>query len=231
MFKQTTIALLAGTLGFTAVHAQDDAAETSMSEMEKVSYAMGMDLGGMLAQQDLGIDADTFSKGMKDAMAGEPAMSREEARTVLQTFEAEMRSKAEARMEEAAEANVSEGATFLTENAERDEVIVTESGLQYEIIEEGEGDPPTAESTVTVHYTGSLLDGTVFDSSVERGEPATFQLNRVIPGWTEGLQLMAPGASYKFYIPSDLAYGDRGAPPRIGPGATLVFDVELLEVQ
>lgn len=207
------------------------AQDEEMGEMDKVSYAMGMDLGGMLSQQDLGIDADKFSEGMKDAMSGETKLTREEAREALRQFEQEMRAKAEERMKEQAVGNISEGADFLEANAAKEGVMTTDTGLQYTVVEEGEGDSPAATDTVTVHYTGALIDGTVFDSSVERGEPATFKLNQVIPGWTEGLQLMTPGAKYKFFIPSNLAYGDRGAPPRIGPGAALVFDVELIEVQ
>ena len=200
-------------------------------DMDKVSYAMGMDLGSMLKQQDLGITAEQFSLGMKDAMAGTPTMNREEARSILQAFETKMRSKAEVRMNEVGGENLVEGAAFLEANKAKDGVQVTDSGLQYTITEAGEGDSPSATSEVTVHYTGKLLDGSVFDSSVERGEPATFVLNRVIPGWTEGLQLMKPGSKYTFYIPAELAYGDRGAPPRIGPNSTLIFDVELISVQ
>jgi len=202
----------------------------SAVDMNKVSYAMGMDLGSMLKQQDLGISPDQFSKGMKDAMGGTAEMDRTEARDVLQAFEAQMRAKASAQMEAVGGDNEAEGAAFLEANKAKDGVQVTDTGLQYTVTEEGEGDSPAASSEVTVHYTGKLLDGTVFDSSVERGQPATFVLNRVIPGWTEGLQLMKPGGKYTFYIPAGLAYGDRGAPPRIGPNATLIFDVELISI-
>jgi FKBP-type peptidyl-prolyl cis-trans isomerase len=202
----------------------------SKVDMEKVSYAMGMDLGTMLKQQELGISADEFSKGMKEAMAGTATLERDEARVILQAFEQDMRAKAEAKQNEAGANNIAEGAAFLEANKAKEGVQVTETGLQYIVEKEGEGDAPAATSEVTVHYTGKLLDGSVFDSSVERGQPATFTLNRVIPGWTEGLQLMKPGAKYTFYIPSDLAYGDRGAPPRIAPNATLIFDVELISI-
>lgn len=238
MLKYATLMMtgLALSLPVFAEDAPETAPETATeaataNPMDQVSYAMGMDLGSMLDQQDLGISADKFYEGMKDAMAGSPKMSPEEAREVLQAFETEIREKSMAKMEEAAENNIEEAAAFLAANAKKEGITVTESGLQYEVIQEGEGDSPSAGSTVTVHYTGKLLDDSVFDSSVERGEPATFPLNRVIPGWTEGLQLMSPGAKYRFYIPADLAYGERGAPPRIGPNAALIFDVELLEIQ
>jgi FKBP-type peptidyl-prolyl cis-trans isomerase len=217
----------AAALSLLSASAQD---EESTIDMQKVSYAMGMDLGSMLKQQDIGISADEFSKGMKEAMAGTATMEREEARTVLQSFEQQMRAKAEAKQKEAGSTNAAEGGAFLEANKAKDGINVTESGLQYSVEKEGEGDTPSPTSEVTVHYTGKLLDGTVFDSSVERGQPATFTLNRVIPGWTEGLQLMKPGAKYTFYIPSELAYGDRGAPPRIAPNATLIFDVELISI-
>ena len=129
-----------------------------------------------------------------------------------------------------AESNKKAGAEFLAENAKKEGVKVTASGLQYRVITEGSGNKPVASSKVKVHYTGKLLDGTVFDSSVQRGEPIDFALNQVIPGWTEGVQLMTPGSKYEFYIPSDLAYGDRGAGNAIPPGAALIFEVELLAV-
>lgn len=130
-----------------------------------------------------------------------------------------------------AERNLEKGKEFLAENGKRPEVTTTESGLQYEVLTQGDGPKPTADQTVTVHYVGKLLDGTVFDSSVDRGEPATFGLRQVIPGWTEGVQLMSRGSKYRFYIPSSLAYGERGAGRDIGPNETLIFDVELLDFQ
>jgi FKBP-type peptidyl-prolyl cis-trans isomerase FklB len=144
-------------------------------------------------------------------------------------YQAEMQEKAAGQQSELAQKNLEAGQTFLAENAEREGVETTESGLQYEILEEGEGESPTAEDQVKVHYTGELISGEVFDSSRERGEPVTFGLNQVIPGWTEGLQLMKEGGRAKLYIPADLAYGP-GGNQRIGPNETLVFDVELLDV-
>jgi FKBP-type peptidyl-prolyl cis-trans isomerase FklB len=142
-----------------------------------------------------------------------------------------MMEKQMAHREKAAEENLREGQAFLSENAQKDGVKTTESGLQYEVIEKGSGKTPTPESTVTVHYRGTLIDGTEFDSSLRRGEPATFPVNGVIAGWTEALQLMSEGAKYKLYIPADLAYGERGAGQAIGPNETLIFDVELLSVE
>lgn len=224
-----TIAALGTAAAFSLLSVSAEEAQPEV-DMQKVSYAMGMDLGNMLKQQDLGVSADEFSKGMKEAMDGNAAMTPEEARKVLQTFEQKMRAKAEAERDKAANVNSEEGKAFLEANKEKEGIKVTESGLQYKVNSQGKGDSPSATSEVTVHYTGKLLDGSVFDSSVERGQPATFPLNGVIPGWTEGLQLMKPGAKYTFFIPSELAYGTRGAPPRIAPNATLIFEVELISV-
>ena len=156
-------------------------------------------------------------------------MSREEIQQALMTYQQQLQEEQGKQMEELAQKNLNAGEAFLAENAEREGVETTESGLQYEVLEQGDGEKPTATDTVQVHYTGELLSGEVFDSSRERGEPVTFALNQVIPGWTEGLQLMSEGARYKLYIPSDLAYGP-GGNRAIGPNETLVFDVELLEI-
>lgn len=201
--------------------AQDD---TLATDEAKVSYALGMMVGERVLKQYENLDYDTLIEAMKAQHAGdETLMTMEEAQNALQA-------QAEAAASEAAMAAKEAGDAFLAENAARDGVSVTDSGLQYEVIEEAEGDKPTLESTVSVHYVGTLMDGTEFDSSVARGEPAQFPLNGVIPGWTEGLQLMNVGSKYRFVIPSDLAYGDRGAGQSIGPGETLVFEVELLEI-
>ena len=152
-----------------------------------------------------------------------------EIQTLTLAMEAASREKQKAISEAKAETNIAEGEKFLAENAEREGVTVTDSGLQYEVMSEGDGASPTAEDTVTVHYKGTLLDGTEFDSSYSRGEPATFPLSRVIPGWTEGVQLMKVGSKFKFFIPSELAYGERST-GKITPNSTLVFEVELLDV-
>ncbi|MBD5294804.1 MAG: FKBP-type peptidyl-prolyl cis-trans isomerase [Bacteroides sp.] len=193
--------------------------------MDKLSYAwglaMGMQLKGMGVKE---IQYDSFKDGVKVAFdGGTPEMSAEEAQKLINDYLEDLQKKA-------AEAAQGEAKAFLDENAKKEGVKVTASGLQYKVLKEGEGAQPTAEDDVTVHYTGKLLNGTVFDSSINRGEPATFPLNRVIPGWTEGVQLMKEGAKYEFYIPSDLAYGPQGIPNVIPPHSTLVFEVELIKV-
>ncbi|MDE5902118.1 MAG: FKBP-type peptidyl-prolyl cis-trans isomerase [Muribaculaceae bacterium] len=193
--------------------------------MDKLSYAwglaMGMQLKGMGVED---LQFDSFKDGVKVSFdGGTPEVSPEEAQKLINDYLEDLQNKATAAAQ--AEAKV-----FLDENAAKEGVKVTASGLQYKVLKEGEGARPGAEDEVTVHYTGKLLNGTVFDSSVNRGEPATFPLNRVIPGWTEGVQLMNEGAKYEFFIPSDLAYGPQGIPNVIPPHSTLIFEVELIKV-
>jgi len=157
-------------------------------------------------------------------------MTYDEAKAVIQSFFTQLQEKNEAEAAQMGEVNRIAGEDFLKKNAERAEVKITSTGLQYEIIEEGDGDSPKASDKVTVHYEGRLIDGTVFDSSIERGEPATFPVGQVIPGWVEALQLMKVGAKWRLFIPSRLAYGPQGAGGVIGPNATLIFDVELLAI-
>ena len=193
--------------------------------MDKISYAWGVLMGKQLKAMGVkDFDADSFRDGVKAAFeGGELAVPEEECQKMINEYLMDLQQKAEVVAKEA-------GAKFLAENKLRDGVKETPSGLQYVVEKEGEGKQPTATDEVTVHYTGRLLDGTVFDSSVNRGEPATFPLNRVIPGWTEGVQLMKEGAKYTFFIPSDLAYGAQGVPNAIPPHSTLIFDVELIKV-
>ncbi|MDE6009867.1 MAG: FKBP-type peptidyl-prolyl cis-trans isomerase [Muribaculaceae bacterium] len=193
--------------------------------MDKLSYAWGMAMGMQLKAMGVKeLQYDSFKDGVKVAFdGGTPEMSAEEAQQLINEYLEDMQKKA-------TEAAQAEAKVFLDENATKEGVKVTASGLQYKVLKEGEGAQPTAEDEVTVHYTGKLLNGTVFDSSVNRGEPATFPLNRVIPGWTEGVQLMKEGAKYEFYIPSDLAYGPQGIPNVIPPHSTLIFEVELIKV-
>ena len=201
------------------------------SQKSRISYTIGSNIGRDFVNQEMDIDADVLLVGLQDAMAQkEPRMTEDEMAAEVQSFQQEMQAKAEATMKALAEKNLEEGKAFLAENATKEGVVVTESGLQYKIIEAGTGDAPTETDTVTVHYKGTLIDGTQFDSSYDRGQPATFPVGGVIPGWTEALQLMKPGAKFQIYIPADLAYGERGAGQDIGPNATLIFDVELIEV-
>jgi len=206
-------------------------AQALETDAQKLGYMYGMQIGNSLMQQSAELDLDAMFAAIRAVYNGEKTlMTTEEATTIRQAFMQQQREQAEAERLSQLEANKAEGEAFLAENAKRDEVTVTESGLQYEVIEPGSGPKPTASDTVTVHYRGKLLDGREFDSSYNRGEPTSFPLNQVIAGWTEGVQLMSPGATYKFYIPAELAYGERGAGQMIGPNSTLIFDVELLEI-
>ena len=199
---------------------------------QKVSYGMGLVLGERMRNDLPDLQMDQFLQGIQHGHAADETanrMTREEIQQALMAYQQELQDEQRAQMEELAQKNKDAGETFLAENGAREGVQTTESGLQYEVIEEGTGDKPAAEDQVRVHYTGELISGEVFDSSRERGEPVTFGLNQVIPGWTEGLQLMTEGSRYKLYIPSDLAYGP-GGNRGIGPNETLIFDVELLAV-
>ena len=199
------------------------------TEMEQVSYIIATNMARSLKSQGLDtIDAEAVAKAFKDVFEGnESAISEEESNTILQAFSEKMIAK---QAEKSAKANEA-GAAYLAENGARKEVTTTESGLQYEILVSGDGPKPTTSDQVTVHYHGTLTDGTVFDSSVDRGEPATFGVTQVIKGWTEALQLMSVGDKWKLTIPSNLAYGNQRAGEMIGPGATLVFEVELLGIK
>ncbi len=193
--------------------------------MDKFSYSIGLGLGQNLKSMGLEeLSTEDFAQAIKDIFEGnEPKISHQEAQTIVQAYFAELQAK---KSEEslAAEAN------FFAENTTKEGVITLESGLQYEVITPAEGDKPSATDQVKCHYEGTLLDGTLFDSSVKRGEPATFGVNQVIPGWVEALQLMAPGAKWKLYIPSSLAYGPQGAGDIIPPNSPLIFEVELIEI-
>jgi FKBP-type peptidyl-prolyl cis-trans isomerase len=201
------------------------------SDAGKAGYSMGVNIGmniaGQMPMDELNVAS--LLRGISDGINGELQMSEEEVMAALQAFSLAQQDKMNAEVAAAQEA----GVNFLVDNGQRAEVTTTASGLQYEILEEGEAGArmPAASDTVTVHYHGTLVDGTVFDSSVERGDPTSFPLNGVIPGWTEGVQLMKVGDKFRFFIPPQLAYGETGAGGVIGPNATLIFDVELLEIQ
>lgn len=201
-------------------------------EMARVSYGIGMNLGMQWLEQEVPIVPEMLLRGMQDAMEGRPTlMSEQEMRNTLTAYQNEHRARQTARRQQLSEENRAKGEKFLEENRNQPGVITLPSGLQYKVIAEGEGESPKATDQVTVHYRGTLIDGTEFDSSYQRGQPSTFNLNNVIAGWTEGIQLMKPGARYQFFIPSHLAYGERQASRFITPHSTLIFDVELISFE
>ena len=200
------------------------------SEAQKLGYIIGMDIGASLKQQGADLDLDSLFDAVRATYNDEPlAMTPEEAATVRESFIAKRRAEAESERDTVGAANAAEGDKFLLENMSAEGVQVTDSGLQYKVVTMGDGAQPAATDKVTVHYVGTLLNGEEFDSSVKRGQPASFALNQVIPGWTEGVQLMPVGSKFMFYIPPGLAYGPAGGGP-IGPNATLIFEVELLSI-
>ena len=200
------------------------------SDDQKASYSLGQDLGRNLASSASRIDLDALVAGFADAMAeAEPKLTLEEQQQALMAFGQSVQEARAAEAEALAETNRAEGEAYLTENGARDGVITTESGLQYEVLAEGEGPNPGPQDRVTIHYTGTLIDGTEFDSS-RGGDPATFGVSGVIAGFGEALQLMSPGSRFRVVIPGDLGYGPQGAGGSIGPNATLIFDIEMLEI-
>jgi len=205
-----------------------EAALTLSSDEDKLSYGVGLNIGGGLVQQGLpGINSEAIFQGIRDSLSGaEPMVDQEELEQVL----GRLRDKEQAKLDAVAAENAVKGATFLAENGAREGVVTTESGLQYEVLTAGEGAQPNSDSLVKTHYHGTLIDGTVFDSSVDRGEPTQFAVNQVIPGWTEALQLMKVGGKWRLYIPAELAYGEMSPGAAIPPNSTLIFDVELLEI-
>jgi FKBP-type peptidyl-prolyl cis-trans isomerase len=202
------------------------------TDTEKFSYAIGMDVGRSLKRLDTEIDVAALRQGVQDVLNDkETLLTQEQVVEVMTTFSKKIQQEQEEKQKAAAGKNLEEGKKFFADNGKKEGVKTTKSGLQYQVLTEGKGEKPKATDRVSVHYKGTLLDGSTFDSSYERGQPATFPLNAVIPGWTEGLQLMTVGSKYKLFIPSELGYGERGAGPKIGPNATLVFEVELLAVE
>jgi FKBP-type peptidyl-prolyl cis-trans isomerase len=225
-----TIALLA-MLAPTAALAEESAEAQELTNKEKVSYAVGMDVVKRLKLETLGLDPEYLAKGFEDQLLkNDPVVDPEEARAVLSEWFAKEQQRQQAQTQQEAAANMQAGAEFLRENKEKDAVKTTESGLQYKIVEQGDGPKPEAEDTVRVHYKGTLIDGTEFDSSYKRGQPAEFQVNGVIPGWTEALTMMPVGSKWVLYIPPNLAYGERRVSEHIGPNETLIFDIELLDI-
>lgn len=231
--KKTLLAIAITGLVAGCSTAQEEPKDPALdSTAEKVSYGMGLVMGERMTDDLPDLQMEQFLQGIEHGHSGDEEaqrLSREEIREALMAYQQQLQEEQQGQQNELAQKNREAGEAFLAENAEREGVQTTESGLQYEVIEEGDGESPGATDQVQVHYTGELINGEVFDSSRERGQPVTFGLSQVIPGWTEGLQLMNEGARYKLYIPSDLAYG-QGGNQAIGPNATLVFDVELLAV-
>lgn len=201
-------------------------------ELDKISYALGLSMGNNFRSSGIEkLDVKDFADGVAAVFSGEkPKMTYDEAKAEIQKFFMEMEKRQQESAAAMGKVNQEAGESFLKENGARPEVKTTASGLQYEVVTEGTGASPKPTDDVTVHYTGKLIDGTVFDSSVERGTPATFGVTQVIPGWVEALQMMKEGAKWRLFIPSQLAYGPNGAGGVIGPNATLIFDVELIKV-
>ena len=200
--------------------------------MDKISYALGIGIGRQLSQMGAAdLNIDDFAQAIKDVIAGNLKLGEAEAQQIVQEFFAKQEEKQKAEAAEKGKAAKQDGEKFLAENGKKKGVITTASGLQYQVLREGNGQSPKATDTVECHYEGTLIDGTKFDSSYDRGQTATFPLNQVIAGWTEGLQLMKEGGKYRFFIPYELGYGERGAGASIPPFSTLVFDVELVSVK
>jgi FKBP-type peptidyl-prolyl cis-trans isomerase FklB len=224
--KLRLIAILGVLFLVSQVHAQENL--VLKNQKEKMSYIIGMDIGNNLKKQGIDIDTNIFIKGIKDAFTNAKSLlSEQEIRETMTAFQKEMQAK----QEEIGKKNKKEGEAFLAENKKKEGVKTLPSGLQYKVIKAGTGKKPKLTDTVTAHYRGTLIDGTEFDSSYKRGQPTSFSVSGVIPGWTEALQLMEEGTKWELFIPPNLAYGERGAGGMIGPNATLIFEVELVSIQ
>ena len=204
--------------------------EGPSTQQEKISYVLGHTIISNL-KKDFQVDPDSLIKGVEDGLAGESRMSEEEMQATMAAFQQQLQQEQMEKKQKELAANRAAGREFLEKNKEKEGVVTLPSGLQYKVLEEGDGPSPSPSDTVVCHYEGRTVDGQVFDSSKQRGEPATFQVDGVIKGWTDALQLMAVGAKWMLYIPPDLAYGDQGAGQVISPGSTLIFKVELLEIK
>jgi FKBP-type peptidyl-prolyl cis-trans isomerase FklB len=215
-----------------ATAAKTAAPLTLKTQKEKFSYALGMKMGANMHKQSVPVDAAIFSRGLRDGLAGgKTLLTDEEAQAAITAVQKDLQQKQQEKMQQAAESNKKEGQDFLAANKGKPGVVTLPSGLQYKVEKEGTGPKPTASDSVVCNYRGTLINGTEFDSSYKRGQPATFPVSGVIKGWTEALQLMPVGSKWQLFVPSDLAYGDHGAGADIGPGATLMFEVEVLSIQ
>ena len=238
LFKPTLVAIaLVSVLGCQEAK-QEEKAPVLDTEVQKQAYGLGASIGMYMernleehTKMGLALERDLIVRGFVDSLDGKSVIEKEEIQTLLTNLEQTMKTKQQEVAEKAAESSLAEGKKFLEDNAKKEGVKVTESGIQYSVITAAEGDKPAATDTVEVHYKGTFLNGETFDSSYDRGTPAVFPLNRVIRGWTEGVQLMTVGSKFKFTIPSDLAYGPTGNPPRIPGNSVLEFEIELLKIQ
>jgi len=216
----------------SATSAKSQTAPALKTQTDKVSYAIGLNIGRSLHKDSLEVDPNILVRGLKDGLAGgKTLLTDDEAKAAMTTLQNDLRQKQEEKMQAAGEKNKKEGEAFLVANKTSEGVVALPSGLQYKILKEGTGPKPTASDTVVCNYRGTLLDNTEFDSSYKRGQPTTFSVGQVIKGWTEALQLMPVGSKWQLFVPSELAYGQRVAGPEIGPNATLIFEVELLSIQ
>lgn len=231
MKLKTYIVALTGLMNMAAF-AADEPANILSTDQQKVAYSIGVDLGRNMKKQGLDLDANILAKGLTDGFNGGPLLlTDDKMKEVLTTFQKEFVAKRNAEIAKMAEANLAQGQKFLEENKKQKDVVTTASGLQYKVITAGTGEKPSAEDSVTVEYTGKLINGKVFDSSEKQGHPITFKVNQVIPGWTEALQLMPAGSTWELYIPSNLAYGPQAVGTMIGPNETLIFNVHLVSAQ
>lgn len=238
-FKPTVVAIaLLSVMGCQEQAKQEEKPAVLDTEIQKQAYGLGASIGMYMERNleehnkmGLALDKSLILKGFTDSLAGKSQIEKEDIQALLMNLDQAMKAKQQEQALASSEASLAEGKKFLEENAKKEGVKVTDSGIQYVVLTEAEGEKPAATDTVKVHYKGTFLNGDTFDSSYDRGEPAVFPLNRVISGWTEGVQLMSVGSKYKFTIPSDLAYGPNGNPPRIPGNSVLEFEIELLEIQ
>lgn len=225
--------LITGILSFLLVFGLVNAeAQDLKTDKERLSYSMGVATATQMKRQSIDIDVDMVAKGLRDVLSGNKLqMTEQQIQETLAKFQKEMTAKQEEKNKHLAETNKKDGVAFLAKNKDRDGVKALPSGLQYKVITEGKGRKPKESDTISAHYRGTLIDGTEFDSSFKRGQPVTFPVKGVIKGWTEALQLMKEGSKWQLFIPSELAYGERGTGAQIGPNATLIFEVELVSIK